>query len=367
MPSSAARLFISSAKLVLGAADALGERDRRVVARLDDQPAQQVLDAHLAVDVEEHRRAVARGAPPVRQAYSETVNLSSRWRRPSFSSRNTISAVISLTIAAGADRRRRRSSRSSTAPLSKSSSSATGAAVWKLCARAPARSARARTASVTRRSIGEPETERNHATCAGAGHRRASLVVALRLRRQSNATRFAALRLARHCPRSARVCVGLSRRANGSSLRFGLRREIERAVVRSDADGRHGGFAEAAGVMARAGMAAPRSNGRDGGTGGLAMRRRAAAFRTPSRSPPARPRAAARGAASRSTAGGGGGGAAEPSGTAKAPELCAATITRIRSRREPVDRRGRAVGAQAGEQFPVVGAFERRAGRHTRP
>ena len=49
-------------EIVLGAGESLGQRDRRVVAGLDDEAAEQVLDAHLAVDVEEHRRPVRMGA-----------------------------------------------------------------------------------------------------------------------------------------------------------------------------------------------------------------------------------------------------------------------------------------------------------------
>ena len=53
---------------VLDAGNAFRERDRGVVAGLDDQAAQQVLDPDLAVHVEEHRRGVgvgAAGAPGV--------------------------------------------------------------------------------------------------------------------------------------------------------------------------------------------------------------------------------------------------------------------------------------------------------------
>ena len=55
-------------EILLRAADALGERDRRVVARLDDQALQEVVDAHLAVNVQKRRRAVAvaaAGAPGI--------------------------------------------------------------------------------------------------------------------------------------------------------------------------------------------------------------------------------------------------------------------------------------------------------------
>ena len=52
----------------LRACDALGEHDRRIVARLDGEAADQVLDADLAFDVEEHRGRMAvpaAGAPRV--------------------------------------------------------------------------------------------------------------------------------------------------------------------------------------------------------------------------------------------------------------------------------------------------------------
>jgi len=49
---------------LLGAGDAFGQRDRRVIARGDDQAADQVLDADLAVDLGKHRRT-ARGSAAV--------------------------------------------------------------------------------------------------------------------------------------------------------------------------------------------------------------------------------------------------------------------------------------------------------------
>ena len=55
-------------EVVLRARNALGQRDRRVIAGLDDQAANEVLDARLAVDGQEHRRTVrgrAAGAPGV--------------------------------------------------------------------------------------------------------------------------------------------------------------------------------------------------------------------------------------------------------------------------------------------------------------
>ena len=104
MPSSAARLFIMPTKLSSDPPMPSARVMRRVVARLDDQPAQQILDADFALDAQEHRRSRAPCAPPVRQAYSETRNLSSRCSRPSFSSRNTISATSSLLVEAGGHR-----------------------------------------------------------------------------------------------------------------------------------------------------------------------------------------------------------------------------------------------------------------------
>ena len=46
---------------VLGAGDRLGERDRRIVARLDDHTVEQLLDAHRLARLDEHPRAF--GAP----------------------------------------------------------------------------------------------------------------------------------------------------------------------------------------------------------------------------------------------------------------------------------------------------------------
>ena len=57
MPSAFAAAFISPTNSVDGARDVLGERHGRVVAGLDQQAAQQILDADVGVHLDEHPRA----------------------------------------------------------------------------------------------------------------------------------------------------------------------------------------------------------------------------------------------------------------------------------------------------------------------
>ena len=83
-----------SAKVVLGAGDALGDDDAGVVARLDDDAADQVVDADRRVELGEHGRAAGAGAalPPGVLADHELVveaelaGLDARRRRPRWSS-----------------------------------------------------------------------------------------------------------------------------------------------------------------------------------------------------------------------------------------------------------------------------------------
>ena len=127
-PISRARLVIMSRELGFVAGDAFRERDAGVVAGLDDDAVQQVLDRDLAVDRREHARCARRRAalPPGVLADDEfVVGL----MRPCLSSLKTTSTVISLArLAGGISSSAFFSNR--TLPLSASIRIACGAVVW---------------------------------------------------------------------------------------------------------------------------------------------------------------------------------------------------------------------------------------------
>ncbi len=77
-----------------------GRDDRRVVAGLDGDALDEIADADLRVQRQEHG-GPADAAPPVRQAFSETGNVSSRRIAPRFSSSKMMRSVISLERLAG--------------------------------------------------------------------------------------------------------------------------------------------------------------------------------------------------------------------------------------------------------------------------
>ena len=68
----------------LAARQSFGDDDAGVVARLDDDAAQQVLDRNFGIDLDEHFD------PPVRHAFSLTGRVSSSVSRPSRRRWNTM-------------------------------------------------------------------------------------------------------------------------------------------------------------------------------------------------------------------------------------------------------------------------------------
>ena len=355
MPSSAARLFISAAKCVLRAGDALRERDRRVVAGLNDQAAQQIVDAHLAVDVEKHRRPVrvrAAGAPGVfgdrelvvemQASFLQLVEhdlrgqqLDGRGRRHRFVGVLLEQHRAALVVDAAARRAR-----------------------WSesLCARA-ARCGRDE-APATSRTTPERSGEQNKADPRRRGEtdRRARPVLAShsKTNQRSRGLGSPRYRSLAATPRLAALRPARSACANGSrrSRRAARRRSARNRAARSPATAacwtrpsRRNGAAP--------GRPAPITR-RDGAQ----VERRAAAAAALSTIWDCGGAAASAGAGSRS-AGAAAARRADEVGQRRR-RRGEATIGGAPARRA-VDRRRRAVGAQAREQRRIVGAFERRA------
>ena len=135
-PSSMARLFILSAKAASeppspSASTMAASLPESITSpRIRSSIRTRLLSAANMLDPRE-------GAPPVRQAFSLTVNSWSRVSRPSLSSRNTSSAVMILAVEAGVMGASAAFS-NRTEPVSASIRIAEGTIVWNGCAWAKA-------------------------------------------------------------------------------------------------------------------------------------------------------------------------------------------------------------------------------------